>query len=110
MSLLEFVACARSAPLPSWVEAACDSSAELPEYRSGGHVTGFGPLPQSPESFLTSPFSFLTLSPEWGSCMELVLVGSPRLPSHLPPSCGFEWPLADSAHRHGVKGEALLST
>lgn len=38
--------------------------------------------------------------------MELVLVGSPRLPSHLPPSCGFEWPLADSAHRHGVKGKS----
>lgn len=48
VSLLKFVACARSAPLPSWVEAACDSSAELPEYRSGGHVTGFGPLPQEP--------------------------------------------------------------
>lgn len=53
----------------------------------------FSPLPQSPESFLTSPFSFLTLIPEWGPCMELsVLVGSPLIPSHTPPPvvlCGL---------------------
>lgn len=45
------------------------------------------PLPQSPESFLIVLFSFLTVLPEWGACMELsVPVGSPPLPIHaLPP-------------------------
>lgn len=44
------------------------------------------PLPQSPESFPIILFSFLTLLPEWGACMELsVPVGSPPFPIHASP-------------------------
>lgn len=64
------------------------------------------PLPQSPESFLTALFSFLSLLPEWGPCMELsVLVGSPPLPIRTPTRC-IEQCCANLVHRHEVEGKS----
>lgn len=112
--LSESVACALSAPLGSSVEAAFDCSAHPPEsLQEWGPYDLVQPLPQSPESFQTSPFNFLTLSLERGPCVELgVLVGSLLLPSQ-PPSLsglrlilptGTEWreslELAESLDHH----------
>lgn len=64
------------------------------------------PLPQSPESFLTALFSFLTLLPEWGPCMELgVLVGSPPLPTRVSICC-IELCCANLIYRHEVEGKS----
>lgn len=102
---LEFVAYALSTPITNVVEAGLDCSVHLPCSKSGVPVT-VSPLPQSPESFLTALFSFLTLLPEWGPCMELsVLVGSPPLPTHISICC-IELYRANLIYRHEVEGKS----
>lgn len=99
---LEFVACALSTPITHLVEVGLDCSVHLP-----CSLQEWGPCDcQSSTSFLTALFSFLTLLPEWGPCMELsVLVGSPPLPTHVFICC-IELYCANLIYRHEVEGKS----
>lgn len=73
--------------------------------RSGVYVT-FSPLPQSPESFLTTPFCVLTLVPERVPVWICVCVWFLRSPPSCPTPAIMNRFCTDLVHGYGVEGRS----